>query len=520
MTTVNQELQVRNTELENAREFAQATIDTVRGSLVVLGSDLRVLKANQSFYRTFRVSPAEVEHRFIYQLGDGRWSDPRLRVLLEEILPERRTMEDFEIEQKVPPAGRRILLLNARRFEREERILLAIEDVTGSRRAEEELRQSQKMEAIGYLAAGVAHDFNNLLTSIMGNASLLLDAMPKDDPGRSALECVVSGAQRAADLTRQLLAYAGKGSFYLERVDLSEVVIQTGRLIHASIPAGVQLRLDLHKHLPLLLADPGQIQQVAMNLVINGAEAIGNAGGAVLVRTGRQSISDEPQPDLYPNEELPPGEYVFLEVLDNGSGMDEQTIPRIFDPFFTTKFTGRGLGLAAVLGIVRHHNGAVQVHSVPSRGSSFRVLFPATEKAPAQIAEDVTRDDLRGAGTVLVVDDEEMIRNFNRSALEPYGYTVLLARDGQEGLRMFQQRSTDIELVLLDVAMPGMDGPETLERIRGIRPDVPVIVCSGFGDVDVETRFAGKTIAGFFPKPYTVKQLARKVKECTRKCCK
>jgi signal transduction histidine kinase len=421
LTTVNQELQVRNTELENAREFAQATIDTVRGSLVVLGPDLRVLKANQSFYRTFQLSPAEVEHRFIYELEDGRWTNPRLRVLLEEILPASRIMEDFEIEQEVPSAGRRILLLNARRFERQQQILLAIEDVTESRRAEGELRQSQKMEAIGYLAAGVAHDFNNLLTSIMGHASLLLDIMAEDDSGRSALESIITGAQRAADLTRQLLAYAGKGRFYLERVDLSEVVIQTGRLIHASIPASVQLRLDLDKHLPLLLADPGQMQQVAMNLVINGAEAIGAAGGAVLVRTGWQTITDEPLPDLYPNEQLAPGEYVFLEVQDNGSGMDEQTVRRIFDPFFTTKFTGRGLGLAAVLGIVRHHKGAVQVHSVPGRGSSFRVLFPATEKAPSEIAEDVTSDDLRGAGTVLVVDDEEMIRSFTRSALEPYG---------------------------------------------------------------------------------------------------
>ena len=202
----------------------------------------------------------------------------------------------------------------------------------------------------------------------MGNASLLLNAMQEDDPGRSALKSVIVSGQRAADLTRQLLAYAGKGRAYLERVDLSEVVIQTGRLIHASIPANVQLRLDLDKHLPLLLADPSQMQQVAMNLVINGAEAIGAAGGTVLVRTGRQTITDEPLPDLYPNEQLVPGEYVFLEVQDNGSGMDEQTVLRIFDPFFTTKFTGRGLGLAAVLGLCG-----------TTRGQSRSTVFPAGE---------------------------------------------------------------------------------------------------------------------------------------------
>jgi CheY-like chemotaxis protein len=155
-----------------------------------------------------------------------------------------------------------------------------------------------------------------------------------------------------------------------------------------------------------------------------------------------------------------------------------------------------------------------QVHSVPGRGSSFRVLFSAAQEAPPQIAHDAVPEDLRGAGTVLVIDDEELIRSFSRSALEPYGYRVLLAQNGQEGVRLFQERSSDIGLVLLDVAMPGMDGLETLIRIRGIRPDVPVLVCSGFGDVEVEARFAGKAIAGFFPKPYTVKQLARKVKEC------
>jgi two-component system CheB/CheR fusion protein len=516
LTTVNQELQVRNTELENAREFAQATIDTVRGALVVLGPDLRVLTANQSFYRTFRLSAAEVERRFIYELGDGLSSIPKIQSLLQDILPANRMLEDFEVGNQDPSAGGRILLLNARRFEGEERILLAIEDVTERRRVEAESRQSQKMEAIGYLAAGVAHDFNNLLTGVIGNASLLLEALPENDPGVSILRNVISGGERAADLTRQLLAYAGKGRFYLERVSLSDVVLQTSRLIQPSVPPKVQLRLDLDKDLPLLLADPGQMQQVVMNLIINAVEAIGDSGGNVQVRTGCQTVSDEPLQNCVLGEKVARGKYILIEVLDNGSGMDEQTIRKIFDPFFTTKFTGRGLGLAAVLGIVRQHKGVVQVHSVPGRGTSFRVLLSAAEEAPAQIAGDAIREDLRGTGTVLVIDDEELIRNFTRSGLEPYGYSVLLARNGQEGARLFQERSGEIELVLLDVAMPGMDGLEALVQIREIRPDVPVLVCSGFGDVDVEARFAGKAIAGFFPKPYTVKQLARKVKECIR----
>jgi nitrogen-specific signal transduction histidine kinase/CheY-like chemotaxis protein len=406
------------------------------------------------------------------------------------------------------------VLLNARRFEGEDRILLAIEDVTQLRRTEEELRQSQKMEAIGFLAAGVAHDFNNLLTGMIGNASLLLDSLPESESTTSTLQNIISGGERAAELTRQLLAYAGKGRFYLERVDLSHVVIQTGRLIHPSIPPNVQVRLDLDKHLPLLLADPGQIQQIVMNLMINAAEAVGEQEGVIQVRTGRQAVRGESLPDLFFKEAVVPGNYVFLEVRDNGSGMDEQTIQKIFDPFFTTKFTGRGLGLAAVLGIVRQHKGAIQLHSVPGRGTSFRVLLCVGEKEPTPVSTDVSEAELRGSGTVLVIDDEELIRNYCKSALASYGYNVLLARDGAEGIQLFQEKANQIGLVLLDVAMPGMDGSQTLERIRHVRADVPVVVCSGFGDMEVEARFAGKQIAGFFPKPYTVKQLARKVKEC------
>lgn len=513
LNTLNQELHVRNTELGNSQEFAQATIDTVRGALVVLGADLRVLKANQYFYQTFGLSPEEVEHHFIYEVGHGAWSLPRLRVLLEEVLPESQNLSDFEIEQSLPSGARRVLQLNARRFEYEERILLAIEDVTERRRLEDEARQSHKMEAIGYLAAGVAHDFNNLLTGIIGNASLVLDSLPEGSPERSQIETVVAGGQRAAELTRQLLAYAGKGRFYLERVNLSELIMQTGKLIHPSIPQKVQVRLDLDQHIPLLLADPGQLSQVVTNLMINAVEAIGENSGIVQVRTGTQRVAQEPLQDIWPGQNPAAGEYAFLEVLDNGSGMDEETKQRVFDPFFSTKFTGRGLGLAAVLGIVRQHNGAVQLHSVRGRGTSFRILFPVGERVPSPTTVPVSQD-LRGSGTLLIVDDEELIRKFMKSALEPFGYRVLEARDGAEAVGLVRDRRGEIALVLLDYGMPGMNGLQTLEKIREFSHDVPVMVCSGFGELDIETCFAEQKVAAFMPKPYTVKQLAKKVKDC------
>ncbi|HOQ46118.1 MAG TPA: chemotaxis protein CheB [Bryobacteraceae bacterium] len=511
LTTINQELQVRNAELDRAREFAEATIDTVRGPLAVLGPDLRVLRVNPAFYRVFGLEPDAVKDRYLYELGNGQFNVPRLRAMLEEALPQNRVIEDYELEYEAPSAGRRVLLLNARRFEREDRILLAIEDVTEKKRIEEELRYVQKMEAIGYLASGIAHDFNNLLTGVIGSASLVLESLADDDFHRPTLEGIISAGERAAQLTQQLLAYAGKGRFYLERLDLSEEVVKACRLIHVSIPHNVQLRLYLDSHLPLLLADRSQLQQVVTNLIINAVEATGSGGGIVEVRTGRQAVTGERLPDLTPGQKVVPGEFVFLEVVDNGPGMDEETKRKIFDPFFTTKFTGRGLGLAAVLGIVRQHRGIVQVRSAPGRGTSFRVLFCVDETVHASLPEDLSREDLQGAGTVLVVDDEELIRNFSKAALEQYGYRVLLAKDGQEALELMRQESENIRVVLFDAEIPDTDELETLAGIRRIMPDIPLIICSGLGEVPHE-RYAGQAVE-FLTKPFTVRQLARKVKE-------
>ena len=255
-------------------------------------------------------------------------------------------------------------------------------DVTERRRIEEQLRHTQKLESLGVLAGGVAHDFNNLLTGIMGNASLALDSASPYDPNRVLLEEVMKAAERAADLTRQLLAYAGKGRFIMRTVNLSDLVREISGLVQTSVPKAVQLRLQLADRLPGIDADPGQMQQIVMNLVINGAEAIGPEGGSVLVRTGAsRSTRSTSIPCLRPGDLLRPGEYVSLEVHDTGSGMTEETLARIFDPFFTTKFAGRGLGLSAVLGIVRAHKGALKVYSKPGQGTTFKVLFPASVSA-------------------------------------------------------------------------------------------------------------------------------------------
>jgi PAS domain S-box-containing protein len=380
-------------------------------------------------------------------------------------------------------------------------------DVTERRSLEEKLRSSQKLESIGLLAGGIAHDFNNLLTGIMGNAGLALQTLPKPSPAAPFLENVVHGSQRAADLTQQLLAYAGKGKFVVAPLDLSALVRQIANLVQSTISKMVRLEMELDGSLPMVEADASQIQQVVMNLVINAAEAIGERGGTVRVKTGLQAAGER---DI--GEELKPGNYVVLEVQDTGSGMDRDTLGRIFDPFFTTKFTGRGLGLAAVSGIVRGHRGAIRVSSEPEKGSTFQVLFPASTTYAAAGQQAHVEEELHGSGLILVIDDEETVRSTTGAVLSRYGYDVELAEDGGQAVEAFQSRPGEFAIVLLDLTMPVLGGETVLRLIKKIRSDIPVIVSSGYSEADAYRRFPPGALAGFLQKPYTGATLARKVK--------
>jgi len=386
-------------------------------------------------------------------------------------------------------------------------------DVTERRRIEEQLSHTQKLESLGVLAGGVAHDFNNLLTGILGNASLALDGTAPYDRNRVLLEGVMKAAERAADLTRQLLAYAGKGRFIMRTVNLSDLVREISGLVQASIPKAVQLRLQLTDRLPGIDADPGQLQQIVMNLVINGAEAIGPEGGTVLVRAGVQQVDSQYIDTMSSaGELLRAGEYTSLEVHDTGSGMTEDTLARIFDPFFTTKFAGRGLGLSAVLGIVRAHKGALKVYSKPGQGTTFKVLFPAS--LSSQGAQPLPfKGDLSGTGTVLIVDDEEVVRQTAGNTLERYGYKTVTAGDGVDAVDLYRRQPDTISLVLLDLTMPVMSGEDALRELQLINPKVRVLLTSGYNEVEAVQRFAGKGLAGFIQKPYTAAALAEKVKE-------
>jgi two-component system cell cycle sensor histidine kinase/response regulator CckA len=391
------------------------------------------------------------------------------------------------------------------------RLVGVSQDITGRRVAEEAVRHKQKLESMGLLAGGIAHDFNNLLTGILGHSSLVLEDGGLSAENRECIQNVVLAAENAAQLTRQMLAYSGRGRFVVESVALSRRVKEMLPLLQATLPKHVRMELDLADDLPPVEVDTAQLQQLLLNLVMNGAEAAGFDGAFVRLSTRVAGLGGHSLTDVIEGREIAPGTYVVLEVQDNGHGMDAATQARIFDPFFTTKFTGRGLGLAAVLGIVRGHKGAIQLRSQPGEGTVFSVYFPPTEsmeQRPIHAQPPLAR----GSGLVLVVDDEETIRRTAKLALERHGFTVLLARNGMEGVDLLREWAGRISVVLLDMAMPVMSGEQAFRKMVEMRPGIAVVATSGYDEEETVARF-GEGLAGFLQKPYTAMQLANKVKE-------
>ena len=389
--------------------------------------------------------------------------------------------------------------------------VIMFSDISERQRTEEKFRETAKLESLGVLAGGVAHDFNNLLTGILGNASLVLDSPDLAERDREKLEYVVTASERAADLTRQMLAYAGKGRYETRAVELSSLVRETADLMHTLLPKTVHIRTDLAADLPWIEADPSQLQQVIMNLVINAGEAIGEPhSGTVAVQTS-ECILTEADVAAFDRGEVAPGPCIMLEVSDTGCGMPPEVLARIFDPFFTTKFTGRGLGLAAVLGIIKSHRGTIQVQSAVGQGSRFRVYLPATAKAARPVPESPAPPPPAGKLRVLVVDDEEVVRATTKAVLERRGLEALVAESGEEGVRLLSQHKEEISAVLLDMMMPGMSGDEVFRRMREISSDVPIIVSSGYGESQVMQYFLGSDVSAFIQKPYTSSALIEKI---------
>ncbi len=503
------------TEIQDAREYAENIVETVREPLVVLDSHLKILTANNSFYSTFRVTRAETIGHFIYDLGNRQWDIPKLRVLFEEILPKSTVFNDYEVEHDFIDIGRKTILLNARGIYSESIashvILLAMEDITERKRTEQILRDVQRRESIGVFSAGIAHDINNLLGVMMGNISLAQSLLPENHPVRHNVETAMTAMKRTAELTKQILAYSGAGKTQIQAIDIGAMVKEHLSLIAVTVPKYVKLILHLPPVPVYASGDPGQIEQIIMNLIINGGEAINGTRGGVTVRLEEQLIEAD---DLFEycrltNTTLKPGAYAVLEVSDTGGGMSEETVNKIFDPFFTTKFTGRGLGLSAVLGIIRGHEGGIMIETSENSGSTFRVILPACA-APERLAVEAT-DDVLHAGpagtTVLVIDDEEAVACMAREILEVGKYSVLIELNPILGIELYKCHRSEIGVVLLDLTMPEMSGADVVDALRDINPEVKIIISSGYSENEVHSKISMDKVAGFLQKPYPMRSL-------------
>lgn len=399
-----------------------------------------------------------------------------------------------------------------------------VRDVSEQERLQAELERVQRLESLGVMAGGVAHDFNNFLVGVLCNATLSLEKLDQrsageaDDAIRQHLRSIVNASRRASELTRQMLAYSGRASFDVRPTALNALISDLGEFLRAALPRTVQLHLELADGLPDIHADAGQIQQVVMNLLLNAAEAIGDRPGNVRLITSQTRLNEPVPAQPVDGHALSPGDYVSLRVQDDGCGMSAETQSRIFDPFFTTKFTGRGLGLAAILGIVRGHRGAIQVESRPGAGTTFTVLLPAVAARvqPAPPAPDAPSRIPNGA-TVLVIDDDADIREVVESVLESRGARVLSAPDGRTGVEIFRRNAKDIDVVLLDMTMPGMRGDEVFHSLRHIREDACVILSSGYAEQEAVSRFVGAHPAGFVQKPYTIDRLVESIGAAMRR---
>ncbi len=477
-----------------------------------------------------------------YWLGRVHAEDKEgLSALLEDMKTGRCDSMKYEYRLRTQSGKWKWVFCQGRVCERDElgqavRIVGIHQDLTERKAAEAErlslernLQHAQKLESLGVLAGGIAHDFNNLLVGIIGNIDLGLSKIAADHEVVEYFGRAEKAAWRATELVTQILAYSGKGRVVVEQVHVNEVVEEIRRLLEASVSKKIDLRFHLAKSLPCIEGDRSQIHQVIMNLIINAAEAIGEDAGKITVTTARTYISGEmlDKEGFFGNSALTSGDYVQLTVQDSGCGMNAEMLARIFEPFYTTKFTGRGLGMAAVQGIVHAHNGAGRVRSTVGEGTVFEVYFPAISVQSETTPDPVTAEEPQiyspqECPTILLVDDEIVVREVASEILQTVGFKVVLACDGKEAISVFramQQKAEDapeIDCVVLDLTMPHMDGLETLQVLQSIAQEVPIIIASGYSEEEIAKRIQNKNVAGVIQKPYSARILREKIGEALR----
>ena len=514
--------------LQESRQKLLDIIDFLPDATFVVDKDKRIIAWNKAIEEMTGIRKEKMIGLTDSEYTIPFYGNPRLQLLdlLDEASPllerhyEHLTRKGNTIyaETFLPAVhggkGAHVWITNAPLFDPQGNRVGAIESIrditdrkqaeTDRNRLENHVRQSQKLESLGILAGGIAHDFNNMLMVILGNIELTLEEVAPDAPFRPLLEEATNTAQHAAALCLKMLAYSGKGHFAMKPVHLSSFVLSMKTVFEDAIPRTATLHYQLDEHVPSIEADELQLHQLMLSLLTNAAEALGDTPGQITASTGTLFCDQQYLEREGLQGETTEGSYVFLEIADTGCGFDPITREKLFDPFFTTKFPGRGLGLAAVQGIVRGHKGLIEVHSVLGQGTSFRVLFPCTPNLETPLPQEKE--------VVLVVDDEERLRKICRQALERNGFEVLVAEEGQEALQLLKDHHDRIHCVLLDLSMPTMGGKEVYQALQEIVPGIKVVLTSGYNEREAMNQFNGMPIAGFLPKPFRIADLTSIIK--------
>jgi signal transduction histidine kinase/CheY-like chemotaxis protein len=499
--------------LSASQELNERLIEALPGGVVHVGKDGSILRANGEALRILGLSYDEIARRYITDFTpstifeDGSPAAvqdfPVAKAIVTGLPQPALTLGVAKQNAEVSWAVFRAVPTRDPATQEVNGAIATFIDISERKRLEEKLMHTQKLESLGVLAGGIAHDFNNLLVSILGNASLAKSLVSADPTLLPLLDEIELGARRAAELTHQMLDYAGQGKFKLQLFDLPEAAREMAGLLRAMIPPNVALHYQVQEGLRPIEADPTQIRQVIMNLITNAAESMADRSGRIVIAVEQVQVSAQDLEE-YPGHAATPGRFLCLDVSDQGSGMDDETRRRMFDPFFTTKFKGRGLGMAAVLGIVRSHGGAIRTDSQKGVGTRVRVLLPVKDESGAEVT--------RGApsrGTVLVVDDDAGVQLVVRRALTAKGFGVIVASSGADALRLFEQHGSTLDLIVMDVTMPHMSGIEALKRIRATGSDVPVLLSSGYS-VELIGSDSPEYFA-YLKKPYDVAQLSNAV---------
>jgi len=517
-------LQQQQLRIAENEEWLRTITAHMPGGLVAIDRDGIIQLTNPALGEMFGYDTGELVGRHVNMLmpeTEAREHDEHIRCHLETHTSK---AMDKTVETRAMHRDGSVFPIEIKRSEMRlgdtVYFVAVIHDISGRKAREEEEEQlqrkiehTQRLESLGVLAGGIAHDFNNILAAIQGNAELLKMQIDGNQESREHLDNIEAGCSHAADLCRQMLAYAGQGRYLIQQINVSELVRSMARLIEVSIPKNVQLEYHLDTDVPMVECDVAQLEQVVINLLTNAAEAIGDASGTITITTGSTLTDTNTLEHCYGSEELRSGEHVYIEVVDDGCGISDETRQHMFEPFFTTKFTGRGLGMSAILGIMRSNHGCIQIDSRPGCGSAIRVFLPPAKGKVKQSMEETMPGHFTASGMVLVVDDEPAVQKVACRMLAHMGFETLTANDGDESLDVYQRHQDEIVVVLLDLTMPKMSGDKVFEALQRIRPDVKVLISSGYGEARLSERFRGQQSIAFVQKPYNVKQLRQAMRK-------